>query len=98
MPEKRKSTRFKFRFFIQYEKALDEKKFDLPVTAPANDISSGGISFFSDERMTMYCRIRVTVTISQGQKVSFICRVVRIEISKDNSPAKFLIGAMIETR
>ena len=95
MLEKREVERFKFRSLIQYEILQKDGKYSLPVTIPAWDISSRGISFFSDERMEMNSKIRIEVTILDNEKASFVGRVVRMEIS-EQQPSRFLIGVKID--
>ncbi|MFC1514462.1 type IV pilus twitching motility protein PilT [Candidatus Omnitrophota bacterium] len=96
MKEKRRSERFNLRLFLQYERALENGTFAFPITCPAHSISSSGIAFFCDERMSMYARLRITVAITDDQKVGFLVRIVRMEIAQDG-PAKFLIGATVES-
>jgi twitching motility protein PilT len=92
--EKRKVPRFKFRFHIQYEKVLENGSFTLPVTAPARDISTVGISFYSTERMDLHSKIRVSFSLGKDEIV-FVGRVIRMELSEETS-FKFLIGVAIE--
>jgi len=92
--EKREAQRFKFRFFIQYERVLEDGGFGLPFTVPARDISISGISFYANESMSVHSKARISFELEK-EKISFITSVVRMEIVEDASPG-FLIGAKIE--
>lgn len=92
--EKRKSERFKFRQLIQYEKVAKDGGLSLPVTAPARDFSTTGISFYAAERMDLNSKIKVSFVLEK-EKISFIGKVIRMEIAEDAS-SRFLVGVGLE--
>ncbi|MBN3039389.1 MAG: PilT/PilU family type 4a pilus ATPase [Candidatus Omnitrophica bacterium] len=94
MLEKRSAERFRFRNYIQYERIMDDGSYSLPVTVQALDLSSRGISFYSDERMGLQSRLRIIVNIAEKNKAQFLGQVTRMEISEE-LPNRFLIGAKI---
>ena len=96
MGEKRKAERYKFRYYIQYERALEDGSFTVPVSVPARDVSTIGISFYADENMSLHAKIRITLSMFEKEKVSFVVRIVRMEIVED-APFKFLIGTRLES-
>lgn len=92
--EIRQAQRFKLRCSIQYEKILEDGNFSLPVTVPASDISIRGITFYADEKMDLHSKLRISFSIIEKEKISFIGSVIRMEIS--DTPSRFLIGVKIE--
>lgn len=92
--EKRKGERFNFRHPIQYEKILEDGSLSLPITVPARDISTIGVSFYAAEKMTLSSRLRITFMLEK-EKVSFAGKVIRMEILEDIQ-SSFLILVGIE--
>lgn len=93
--ERRKGMRFKFRHLIQYEKILEDGSFSLPITAPAKNISTAGISFYAAEKMGLDSKVRISFTLDK-EKISFVGKVVRMEIAEDTS-SRFLVGVELES-
>lgn len=91
---KRGDLRFKFRHLVQYEKILEDGSFSLPITAPARDISTTGMSFYAAEKMSLNSKVRISFTLDKA-KLSFVGKVMRMEIT-ENAPSGFLIGIRLE--
>lgn len=94
MVEKREAQRFKFRFPIQYEIALENGKFSPPFTVYAHDISVLGIGFYAHERINVNSKVKVSFLL-QKEGVSFSGSVARVAIA-DSDTTTFLIGVKIE--
>ena len=62
--EKRRAKRFRVKFFMQYEKVLKDGSLALPVTVPARDISTAGISFYAAEKMDFHSKLKITFSVS----------------------------------
>lgn len=92
--EKRKAKRFKSIFSIQYERVLKDGSLALPVSVPAQNISTLGISFYAAEKMDLHSKLKISFFIDK-ETISFIASVLRIEMPKDVSSG-FLVGAKIE--
>jgi len=69
--------------------------FSPPVNVPTRDISSIGLSFYEAESMETGSKLRITLFISKTDKVSFIARVIRMELAEDVL-SRYVIGVEIE--
>ena len=94
--DKREEERVSLRFSIQYEKLLEDGRFGIAVTSPVRDFGSQGISFYSQEKIDLNFRLRITLSISDKDKVSFMGRVVRI-VMGEGPGMNYIIGVKIET-
>jgi len=93
--ERRETLRYKFRTFIQYEKLMDDGSFSVPVNVNARDIGPQSVSFYTEESMHLHSKVRVTFTVLEQEKISFIGQVVRMEIVEE-PPYKFLVGLKMD--
>ncbi len=84
----------KFRFFIQYEKVLDDGSFSLPITVSARDINTEGISFYANEKISVHSKLIISFELDK-EKVSFVGSVVSMNLV-ENESSKFLIEVKIE--
>ena len=94
LEEEKKIPRFKFRFFIQYEKVLDDGNFGFPFTVLARDISARGMTFYANEKMDIRSKPRISFELEK-EKISFIGRIIRVERVEDEF-SKFLIEVEID--
>ena len=93
--ERREEPRIKLWIMIQYERVLSEGNFDIPVTTPIRDISKGGLSFYSLEKLDINSKLRITMYVSDRDFVTFQAIVVKVMHSAATD-GKFIIATKIE--
>lgn len=93
--EKREAIRLKFRSNVQYEKVLGDGSFSVAVIAPAKDVSAVNIGFYSQEELKLNSKLRISFSITDRQKVSYIGVIKRAEVVEDKD-FKYLVGVKIE--
>ncbi len=79
---------------LQYERALDTGEFDIPVVMPGRDIKRDGVSFYSNEKMALNSKLRMAISLSESETISFLARVIKIEMS-DEPGMDYVIGVVI---
>ena len=94
--ERRKEQRIKLRIMIQYERVLSEGAFDIPVTTPIRDISMGGVSFYSVEKLDINSKVRITIYVSDRDYVSFQATVIKVMHSAATD-GKFIIATKMDS-
>ncbi|MBF0531891.1 MAG: PilT/PilU family type 4a pilus ATPase [Candidatus Omnitrophica bacterium] len=93
---KRQNPRVRFRNTVQYEKMLGENNFGTPTATSALDISINGLGFYTNEEFPLNSLLRVTCSVSNLEQVSFLTRVVRLQIVK-NGAMKYVAGTEIKS-
>jgi len=81
---------------VQYEVMLAGGGFDIPVTVPGRDLRSGGLAFYCQEKMSLNTRLRMTVGVGDKERVIYIGKVVRIEISGEPG-TEYVAGVEYDT-
>jgi len=92
---KRKERRIRFRVNIQYEKVLNDGSFAIPVGTVARNITVRGIGFYSIEKLELNSKLRVKFFMAEGEEISYIGRVRRMEISED-AKKEYIVGVEVE--
>jgi twitching motility protein PilT len=88
---RREQKRLLFRETIEYQKKIKDDKFDVLVMARARDIGVGGISFFSFAEVEVGSILKITLFISQSQKLSLKGKVARVLLTNQKD-ANYIVG------
>jgi pilus retraction protein PilT len=91
----RKDDRLKFKNTIQYEEYLGNELYGPSVVTNTFDIGAQGIGFYTEKEFKLHTELRVTCSVSNTEKISFIVSIVRIQLYK-SSPLQYLIGTEIK--
>jgi twitching motility protein PilT len=89
------SKRKMFHIEIQYETLLNEGKYEVPATTFAKDISASGIGFYMKEKIQVGTRLRVSLYVSDDEKIFLNGKIRRIvEVNGETWP--FFAGLQFE--
>jgi twitching motility protein PilT len=92
--EQRKNVRLAFKNNIQYAKMNKDGSYGTPISTIAHDIGVNGISFYTSEEFELNSQVRISCHVSEEEQVSFIARIVRMQISEIET-MKYMVGVEI---
>ena len=89
----RREERTLIRFPMQYEKILDSGELGIAVKVYGQDMGLLGVGFVCKELMELSSLLKITMLVSDADKISFEGRVARIEVSDDK---EYIVGVQID--